>query len=55
MPDIFTDGSKMNDGVGFGWCITFGDQSIQEGCGNLNWYNTVFQAEWKEFYRQYEL
>ena len=42
---VYTDGSKMEEDVGYGWAICSGDSSIVEYSGNLGPNSTVFQAE----------
>jgi len=41
----YTDGSKMDQNVGYGWAITAGNQVIDENYGRLDPTHTVFQAE----------
>lgn len=42
---IYTDGSKENDQVGFGWAVTYDDFIIHEQSTYLEDHATVFQAE----------
>ena len=43
--NIFTDGSKLNDNCGYGFCINQGNVLIAEGNGKASEKNTVFQCE----------
>ena len=41
----YTDGSKIQNKVGYGYCITKDDEEIVQNCGYLGECATVFQAE----------
>lgn len=42
---IYTDGSKMEEGVAFAFCVYYEDNEIYKSQSKLRSYNSVFQAE----------
>ena len=45
IPVVYTDGSKLNNSVGLGWCICLNDAVLSEGCGKLPQHTSVYEAE----------
>ena len=42
---VYTDGSKMDSNAGLGWCVTFKNYLVSEGCCKLPEHSTVYEAE----------
>ncbi|QQP53111.1 Hypothetical protein FKW44_005467 [Caligus rogercresseyi] len=55
MPEYFTDGSKMSDGVGLAGALPLEISPFKKDAEILTGTTRYFKQSWKGFYRQYEL